>query len=113
MLSVEESGDVIVLWCQESLEGKWLRIFIDGAYCGVDQYDSCGVEDDLDDSVHVVDYSCELPLESKVICARVAYLVDPDRHLTLTIFFETKEIRLVCKTPDGDCYLEFIDILVT
>ncbi len=37
--------DVIVLWIRT--EHKWLRIFIDGCYCGIDEYETDEIEHDL------------------------------------------------------------------
>jgi len=39
----ENKGDVILFWLKSSK--SWLRIFIDGSYCGIDEYfvDACEI----------------------------------------------------------------------
>ncbi|MDA7501801.1 hypothetical protein N8482_00840 [Chitinophagales bacterium] len=48
----ESDQDVILLWLET--ETDWFRIFIDGVYCGIDQYTSDKSEDDLDDGVFLL-----------------------------------------------------------
>ena len=49
-----KSENVILLWLE--IENSWLRIFIDGTYCGVDEYESNESENDLDDGVSFQNY---------------------------------------------------------
>ncbi|MFT4662992.1 MAG: hypothetical protein ACI9AT_000825 [Ulvibacter sp.] len=41
--------NVFLLWIET--ENKWLRIFIDGSYCGIDVYETNESESDMDDDV--------------------------------------------------------------
>ena len=47
-----EKNDVLLFWLET--ENKWLRIFIDGAYCGIDEYEKDESELDKDDDVKFI-----------------------------------------------------------
>jgi hypothetical protein len=40
--------DIVLVWLKNSSEKYWYRVFIDGAYCGVDQYQFDMSDNDLD-----------------------------------------------------------------
>ncbi len=44
-----EKEDVILFWVQT--DKNWLRIFIDGCYCGIDEYEADESDTDMDDGV--------------------------------------------------------------
>ena len=54
LLINNESGkeDIILIWMQTG--NKWLRIFIDGCYCGIDEYDQNKSKNDIDDGISLI-----------------------------------------------------------
>lgn len=99
-------GNVILLWLEDSTSGAWLRIFIDGTYCGIDRYPGLEIEDDLDDGYIAVDYSswfAALQLERAEVAPSGT---SADRHIVLTMAFGRRATAtLDCRAADGRCDL--------
>jgi len=106
LVSVNDSEDVILFWCSEKDSSIWWRIFIDGAYCGIDEYDTCEIEEDLDESVSKIDHSSKLS-SGKIESVSVSSPEQKDRYMVLSFKLENQLFELVCKSSDGDCVLKF------
>lgn len=101
-------NDVILLWMYDQWAQCWYRVFIDGAYCGIDRYQHDESANDLDESVACVDHS--VWFRGKVLQnADVIPTDKADEYILLSMQFEETTCLLVCKSSDGDCELRFID----
>ncbi len=97
--------DVILLWMRDDTSKTWYRVFIDGAYCGVDQYGEDESEEDIDDDVIFTDYSAWF--HGKVLeSARVLFLNRPGEYLLLLLDFGQSECKLLCRSEAGECVLQ-------
>lgn len=99
-------GNVILLWLEDTISDGWLRIFIDGIYCGIDRYPDLEIEDDLDDGYIAVEYSswfAALKLEQAEVSLSGT---DADRHIVLTMAFGRRTTAtLDGRVADGRCDL--------
>ena len=95
-----EKENVILLWIET--ESNWLRIFIDGSYCGIDEYETNESENDLDDDVSFINQDNWIKgLTIKKAKVESGYLP----LITLTIDF-TNRIQLILKCDKNeDCSL--------
>jgi hypothetical protein len=90
--------NIILLWLQT--ESSWLRIFIDGSYCGVDEYDTNESDNDMDDDVSYK-IKDDWVQNLKIKKAKVESLNLP--LITLTIDF-TNETQLILNCDENeDC----------
>ncbi len=108
-LSIEDAinGDVYILWLENETSGLWYRIFIDGWYCGVDEYPESNIENDFDDDVNVVNHFSKL--KSKIIESAIVKDSDGEnRHIVLTIKFSDQSVELICEVENGGSKLVFI-----
>ena len=106
LVSVNDSEDVILFWFGEKDSNVWWRVFIDGAYCGIDEYRNCEIEEDLDESVSKIDYSSKLN-SGKVESVSVSNPMQKDKHIVLSLKLENQLFELVCKSSEGECVLKF------
>ena len=98
--------DVILLWMRDDASQSWYRVFIDGAYCGIDQYQEDESEQDNDDDVIYTDHSAWF--QGKVLeSATVFFLNRPNEHLLLLLDFGQYECKLLCRSENGACELQF------
>lgn len=95
-----EKENVILFWLQT--KNSWLRIFIDGCYCGIDEYETNESENDLDDDVsfRIEDnWIKDLVIKKAKVESKNLPLI------TLTIDF-TNETQLILNCDkDEDCTL--------
>ena len=106
LISVNDSEDVILFWFGEKDTNVWWRAFIDGAYCGIDEYLNCEIEEDLDESLLKIDYSSKL--NSGIIeSVSVSNPMQKDGYIVLSLKLENQLFELVCKSNEGDCVLKF------
>lgn len=98
-----ESKNVILFWL--STENKWLRIFIDGSYCGIDEYETDESDNDNDDEVTFVNedkWVNNLTIESAKVESGILPLI------TLTIVF-TNGTQLILNCDENEnCALQNI-----
>ena len=96
-----KSENVILLWLE--IENSWLRIFIDGTYCGVDEYESNESENDLDDGVSFQNYDemiRDLEIkEAKVISGNLPLI-------TLSIEFTDESLMILNCDEYENCKLK-------
>lgn len=103
-LEDKNTGNVYLLWLETGPDNKWYRIFIDGWYCGVDEYGECMLQEDREDDVVVLDLTQKYK-KSSIINASVQEQGEPDSHIVLSIYFENSKVELICKAGDGYCVL--------
>lgn len=98
--------NVYLLWLYDESSKYWYRIFIDGAYCGVDRYSQDNSIDDDDDDEIWQDHSKWF--EGKVVLsATVSFGGNVDDDIVLSLCFGKRECKLICKFEVGNCRLEF------
>ncbi len=100
----ESDGDVILIWLKNSSDDTWYRIFIDGAYCGVDKYQTNNSNEDLDEDIKVIDHTNWFQNKT-VLSAVVSSTNIGNSRIILTLIFSNSICQLICKNEDGDCYL--------
>ena len=76
----DSSNDVILIWMETDI--NWLRIFIDGSYCGIDTYETDESESDEDDDISFKHISNNI-IGKTIKTAQVSSTQLP--HITLTI----------------------------
>lgn len=101
-----ETQDVILLWLENSEEKYWLRIFIDGTYCGIDKYFEDCSEDDLDDDIYFKDISSFF-INPRITNAEVVFSEGQGGSINLILSFFNNLLELKCKLVDGDCSLTY------
>jgi hypothetical protein len=104
----DEPDDVLLLWMQNNHTKNWYRIFIDGAYCGIDEFLENLLDDyDYEEGDVLIDHSGWFK-DKHVIQAEVKYEA-VGSHIALSIVFEGENIMILnCLSPDGKCILQFI-----
>ncbi|MBU2713186.1 hypothetical protein [Zooshikella harenae] len=102
----DKDNNVYLLWLFDKTSKYWYRIFIDGIYCGVDQYLQDGSMNDEDDDISWQDHSNWFKGKS-LSCAEVSFAGKVGDDIVLSMFFEDSEFRLICKFEAGSCRLEF------
>ncbi|MCM8856658.1 MAG: hypothetical protein LC541_20085 [Candidatus Thiodiazotropha sp.] len=102
-------NDVILIWLKNDKDKSWYRVFIDGAYCGVDLYQKESYEEDLDDHVKIIDYSSWFN-KKKTLSVFVTLESNNGSHIVLTFKFSNSICQLICKSTDGDCILNYKEL---
>ena len=100
-----EVNDVLLFWIQT--DTSWLRIYIDGVYCGIDKYktDESHEDEDEDDNLRLVNY--DLWVKDKYI-EKATVKSDNLPLITLTILLsDISSIVLDCN-KDEICSLKNI-----
>lgn len=100
------TDDVVLIWLQDAASCNWYRIFIDGAYCGIDLYPEDGSDEDVDDGYVCTDRS-EWFLGKTLTAASVELINKTDTHIVLNMDFGKHECKYVCRNEDGECELQF------
>ncbi|MCD4742231.1 MAG: hypothetical protein K8R67_07115 [Desulfobacteraceae bacterium] len=104
-------NSVIVLWLNEKYNGVWYRIFIDGTYCGIDQFSEDKSSEDIDDGIITTNYSDwfqgKKVLKAKVFSDQEAEAA-PD--LIFSLKFAASECQLVYLSKYDKCELRFFDL---
>ncbi|MGB1039400.1 MAG: hypothetical protein ACPGVD_00840 [Flavobacteriales bacterium] len=96
-----ESKNVILFWLET--ENKWLRIFIDGTYCGIDEYETDESDYDNDDEVTFVNedkWVKNLTIKSAKVESGILPLI------TLTIVFTNGTQLLLNCDENENCTLK-------
>ncbi|MCH2231785.1 MAG: hypothetical protein MK105_15735 [Crocinitomicaceae bacterium] len=101
----KNDNDVILIWLESG--NSWFRVFIDGVYCGVDEYEN-------DESIYDVEEDDDLLIEHKkwvngmtINKAKVESWVLPEIKLTLELSSDTK---LILKCDKNEfCSLNIIE----
>lgn len=99
-----EHEDIILVWLKTDSD-TWIRIFIDGAYCGIDEYLYDESECDLDESVSIVDYSRWINGNS-ITNANVDSTELPE--ITLSINLSNKKRIVFACDQDENCSIQFL-----
>lgn len=102
----EASQDVVLLWLNTKDEFSWYRIFIDGAYCGIDRYETDESNVDLDEGYIIKDHSNWFSGKS-ISSASVELVSKPGKHIVLSLRLGKHESSLVCKSSDGECEFSY------
>lgn len=96
-----ENENIILFWLET--ENKWLRIFIDGTYCGIDEYETNESDNDNNDEVTFVNednWVKDLTIESAKVESRFLPLI------TLTIDFTNGTQLLLNWGENENCTLK-------
>ncbi|GAB1269775.1 hypothetical protein NBRC116493_30280 [Aurantivibrio infirmus] len=102
-----DDSDIVLLWFLDAESKSWYRLFVDGAYCGLDKYETDNSGEDIDDGVVLVDDSHWF--KDKIIKqASVAHTKEPDRYIVLKLNFGASFLELVCASEDGECSLKYV-----
>lgn len=100
-------NSVMVLWLQEEQKRVWYRLFVDGIYCGIDQFSDDESLEDMDDDIIIVDHSAWFKGKT-VLEAGVSSGKKGTSDIVVTLKFAESECRLVYRSEDNDCGLEFV-----
>ena len=99
----EINDDVILIWLKEKNSNLWLRIFIDGVYCGIDRYKNNEIELDDDDGIERVNLTeCFNNREIKS-----AVVSSENSKITLALSFIDAVFKLICTSEKGECHYNF------
>lgn len=101
-----DTGNVVVVWLKESISEVWYRIFIDGHYCGIDQYKIDCIINDMDDHIKATDISDEFSNDT-VTMATVTNNIQCEGSIQLELRFKESSFTLVCKDENGFCTRAF------
>lgn len=96
--------NVILFWFKT--EDKWLRIFIDGAYCGIDEYETDLSNDDIDDDVYFVNqdhWIIDLVIQNAKVTSEKLPLIS-----LIINFTNGNKLILECDTNEN-CTLRIIE----
>ncbi len=100
---------VILIWIGVNNNSSWYRIFIDGYYCGIDIYESDLSNEDLDDDILIVDYTCINGETIENTSVEAGNEIYGESSIVLTIeFLSGKKLLLFCYDSDGECKLTFL-----
>lgn len=84
-------NSVVILWLQDDHNGCWYRLFIDGVYCGIDQFTDDHSSGDRDDDMIIIDHSAWFQ-DKKLLRARVF----SDNGISSDIIVSLKFARSEC-----------------
>ena len=82
------------------------RIFIDGIYCGVDQYEIDNSDDDSDDDVYWKDIS-KYVSNKEIKNSEVIFTGVNDGFIILTLDFGLHKFELKCVYEEGCCSIKY------
>ena len=93
--------DIILLWLRT--ENSFLRIFIDGCYCGIDEYSEDNSKDDIDDDMILIDktkWIKDLTIKSTFVKAKTLPLI------SMTIVFTNGSELVFSCNKEEKCSLK-------
>lgn len=97
--------DAILFW-MEAGDKKWYRIFIDGTYCGVDEYSFNNSGSDLDENLELRNHDSFVKgLRIKSAHVKSAFLP----VIKLTISFDNESVLIFDCNSEEKCSLQFIN----
>ncbi len=102
-------NSVMVLWLQEEQKAVWYRLFVDGIYCGIDQFPDDESLEDMDDDIIIIDHSAWFEGKT-VLDAGVSSGKKDSSDIVVSLKFAESECRLVYQSEDNECGLNFIEI---
>jgi hypothetical protein len=108
--AVVDSADthVLTVWLQNRYNDCWYRLFIDGAYCGVDRFLSDLSSEDLDEGAKIIDYS-EWFQGKRILKAHVFTTDNVPYDIILSLKFEKSECQLFYHSRQNECRFKFIN----
>ena len=102
--NLSEKEDIILLWLRTDKD-TWLRIFIDGSHCGIDEYLYDESACNLEENMSIVDYSKWI-MGTKIITANSECTELPEITLTINLS-NHKRIVFACN-KDESCSIKFL-----
>jgi hypothetical protein len=104
----EDDQSIIVLWLSNRSGNIWYRIFIDGSYCGIDEYKADASYQDLDEGVKIENISSWFE-DDRVLSVIMRDQKEINR-LCLIIQFENQLCRLIYDSVSHHCSFERIHL---
>lgn len=101
-------NSVVVLWLHDKHKEFWYRLFIDGVYCGIDQFSDDKSFEDIDDDIIIVDHSAWFQ-HKKIITAFVTSDNNDSPCIKVSLKFDQSRCQLVYQCQSDQCDLVFID----
>ena len=101
-------NSVVVLWLQDKQKEFWYRLFIDGVYCGIDQFSDDKSFEDIDDDIIIMDHSAWFQ-DKKLLEANVFSGSMVSSDITVSLKFATSECQLIFQSKYDICELKFIE----
>ena len=101
-------NSVVVLWLHDKRKEFWCRLFIDGIYCGIDQFSEDKSLEDMDDDIIIIDHStwfqAKILLKAKVFSGNGGL---PD--MVASLEFAKSECQLIYRAKHDKCELTFTE----
>ena len=101
-------NSVVVLWLHDKHKGFWYRLFIDGVYCGIDQFPDDRSLEDIDDDIIIIDHSAWFQ-DKKLLEAEVFSGSGVSSDMVVSLKFAKSECQLTYQSKYDKCRLEFIE----
>ena len=102
--NLSEKEDILMIWLKTGQE-KWIRIYIDGSICNINEYLFDESNSHLDENISVVDYS-KWVIDTEIISAQVETL--ELSQISLTIHLSgNKKINFACDKTKK-CTIKFL-----
>ena len=102
-------NSVVVLWLHDKHKGFWYRLFIDGVYCGIDQFSADRYLEDIDDDIIIIDHSAWFQ-DKKLLEAKVFSGSGVLSDMVVSLKFAKSECQLIYQSKYNTCELKFIEL---
>ncbi len=101
-------NSVVVLWLHDKHKGFWYRLFIDGVYCGIDQFSDDRSLEDIDDDITIIDHSVWFQ-DKKLFEAEVFSGSGVSSDMIVSLKFAKSECQLIYRAKYNKCELTFTE----
>ncbi len=102
-------NSVVVLWLYDKHKGVWYRLFIDGVYCGIDQFLNDKSLEDIDDDIIIINHSAWFQ-DKKLLEAEVFSGIGISSSMIVSLKFAKSECQLIYQSKYNKCKLKFIEL---
>ena len=103
-------NSVVVLWVHDKHKRFWYRLFIDGVYCGIDQFSDDKSFEDIDDDIIIIDHSAWFR-DKKLLEAKVYSGSEVLHDMVVTFKFVRSKCQLIYQSQCNKCQLKFIELM--
>ncbi len=105
-------NSVVVLWLHDKRKEFWYRLFIDGIYCGIDQFSEDKSLEDMDDDIIIIDHSSWFQVKI-LLKAKVFSGSGVSSDMVVSLKFAKSECQLIYRSKNSKCELKFIELNLT
>ena len=101
-------NSVVLLWLHDENKKAWYRLFIDGIYCGIDQFAVDKSFDDTDDDIIISDYS-DWFRGKKILSAKIFSDREFPSDMVVSLKFAETECQFIFRAKDHRGELKYIE----